>query len=181
MLTETSQPWFPPVTFSSRISVVGVLLGVGAIVVVSFVFITLLGFSLFPVIFGKGPIIGSPSWFARALHLSLLYIAVWFHTFFIGGLIAGRTSRSSSALNDTACALGAMLGIFVSVGPLVHWLWYPTGDDIGEVRVRLENVGLLIAWVIALCAVSPFTILGGLLGGRSGGRLREASTTRSGR
>jgi hypothetical protein len=70
-----------------------------------------------------------------------------------------------------------MPGVFdLLVAPQVHWLWC---RDIGDEAVPSENLGLLISWITALCAVKPFAVFGGRIGGRPRGESTSVSTCRT--
>lgn len=164
-----------------RISLAGVVLGIGATAVAFPVVFFLPGVPLFPVLFVEGSVVGSPAWYAHAVLAALPVVGSWLLTFFLGGLVAGRVAPAHPGLNGAVCAGVAMLGIFVLfVVPEVHWLWYPAAD-VGDRRVRAENLGLLGLWVGALCAATPFAILGGYAGGRAGARLRGGPASGSAR
>lgn len=163
----------------NRISVLGVVLGVGTMSVTFVVAFALLGVPLFPVLFVQGSVVGTPAWYAHAVLATIPVVASWLLTFFLGGLVAGRVTRAYPGLNGAMCAAVVMLVVFaLFVAPLIHWFWYPV-SDIGDEGVRSENLGLLSLWVTALCAAAPFAVLGAYAGGRMGGRLRGRSAVGS--
>jgi len=134
-------------------------LGVGTTAGAFLIVFAFLGVSLFAVLFVEGSAVGTMERYAHASLATLPVIASWLLTFFLGGLVAGRVTRTHPGLNGVVSAAVAVLGVFVLfVAPQVHWFWYPT-TDIGDEGVRSENLGLLSLWIMALCAATPFAVL----------------------
>ncbi|QIN82522.1 hypothetical protein GBA63_07620 [Rubrobacter tropicus] len=94
-------------------------------------------------------------------------------SFLLGGVSAGVVARSRPAINGlTSAAVVVALGFAWLLATALPSLMDPISNP-GEVYTRSENLQMLFLWGTAFCAVTPFALLAGYLGGRFGGRRGE--------
>ncbi len=94
-------------------------------------------------------------------------------SFLLGGVSAGMVARSRPGISGLASAVVVVaLGFALLLATALPWLMEPISNP-GDVYTRSENLQMLFLWGTAFCAVSPFALLVGYLGGRVGGRRGE--------
>lgn len=92
---------------------------------------------------------------------------------FLGGLLVGRVVDAFAGTTAAISAAVAAVGLFAwFFGPLVPWIWEPI-SNLGEAYTRSDNIDNLIIVSVVFCAILPFVMLAGYLGGKLGSRLRE--------
>ena len=94
-------------------------------------------------------------------------------SFFVGGVSAGVMARSRPGFSGLASAIAVVvIGFVWLLATALPGLMDPISNP-GEVYTRSENLQMLFLWGTAFCAVSPFALLAGYLGGKVGGRRGE--------
>lgn len=107
-----------------------------------------------------------------ALSTSLVLVALPL-AFFAGGLVVGRLVSSFPGLNGVAGAAGVVAAGFAwLLATALPGILDPINNP-GDVYTRSENLQMFLIWGTAFCAVSPFVVLAGFLGGRLGGQLKN--------
>ena len=90
-------------------------------------------------------------------------------SFLLGGMSAGLAARSRPGASGLASALVVVaLGFGWLLVTALPVLADPISNP-GELYTRAENLQMLFLWGTAFCAVSPFALIAGYLGGRVGG------------
>lgn len=104
----------------------------------------------------------------------LLHLLVVLFAFFVGGALIGRVVSSSSGSNS-------LMGALTTIGVGIVWMlvtFIPvilsTFSGSLDTYTRSENLGNLLASILAFCAVAPLSVLASYLGGRIMGRRRNA-------
>lgn len=156
-----------------RIRWASIIVGVVATSATFWLLFLVVGLPLFPNLYPEGAIPTGTAWYVHVVRATLPPLASLLLTFFLGGLVSGGvTSVSWEFYGALSVAVTAFGGFAWFVGPLVPWIWEPISNP-GEVFTWSDNVGNLIVLSVMFCAVFPFIVFAGYLGGRLGGRLRD--------
>ena len=164
-----------------RIRWVGLVVGIAAM----FLFTLLLNYSVFVMIHpylydtyiaeGAGVTAREDALFNALTGLSNLIATLL--AFLLGGLVVGVLASAFAGLNGAlSAAVAAFGGFALLVGPIVPWIWEPISNP-GEVYTRADNLNNLLELSVIFCAVLPFVVLAGYVGGRLGARLRNRATS----
>ncbi len=118
---------------------------------------------------------GVTSWTSESQELAT---TVWIVTsatslcvgYFLGGVVAGRTARSSPGLNGALVAvlvpaLGIITLVALMLPTLLSVMWPP-------VFIEGEELAKLTFWVMVFGVFFPISVAVAFVGGRAGGRLR---------
>ncbi len=161
-----------------RIRWVSLVVGVMA-TSAAFWLLLVFGLPILPGLYPEGAIPTGLAWYVHLVRATAPPLTFLLLTFFLGGLAAGRAASTSPGLNGAVgAAITAFGGFAWFVGPLVPWIRVPISNP-GEVFTRSDNVGNLITLSVVFCAVLPFVVLAGYLGGRLGGRTRARLVNRA--
>lgn len=161
-----------------RSGLAGVLAGLAATALAFWLLFFVGGPAIFPYLYPEDATPVGAASYARMVLAALLLLASLLATFFLGGLAAGAVTPIFPGRNG---ALGAFLsasgGFAWFAWPLLPLLREPAGAH-AEVYVLNEGLGTLVAAGTAFCALLPFVVMAGYLGGRTGDGLRHGSRRR---
>ena len=156
-----------------RSGLAGVFVGLAATALAFWLLFFVGGPAIFPYLYPEGATPVGAASYVQIVLAALLLLASLLATFFLGGLAAGAVTPVSPGRNGV---LGAFLSAFGGFAwfawPLLPLLWEPAGAH-AEVYVLNEGLGTLVAAVTVFCALLPFAVVAGYLGGKAGGGLRD--------
>lgn len=162
-----------------RLRLPGIIAGAAVTLLLLFL-ILVFGSRYFPNPAPEGVLLVGPAHWLRVAASVLVPLACLVFACVVGGAVAGRLARGFPGLNG---ASGAVLGVFGGflwfVWGLIPWVFVRPSNP-GEVFTRSDNVGTLLFLTMALCVALPFVALGGLVGGRRGGRPYRAQRSSDG-